>query len=167
MLAYTLAMKVWTKAGVRDVPRSERWEKRCACGLFIPFEYETCDDCLLKTAGASLVAVHIEGYGPLYKEEGVVLALRAALGAQAGCCGCICHVCASGHGTGAQPHTQACQDRVMGQLDVKRWSGAVYIRPTGRGWVGAEGDMPDIEDVMGLEESATYDMEITAKKKIP
>lgn len=30
------------------------------------------------------------------------------------CCGCCCHVCADGHGTGAQPHTQVCLER-MGQ----------------------------------------------------
>lgn len=30
------------------------------------------------------------------------------------CCGCICHVCANGHGTGQHPHTVACHERVLG-----------------------------------------------------
>lgn len=27
------------------------------------------------------------------------------------CCGCTCHVCREGHGTGDQPHSQECKDR--------------------------------------------------------
>jgi len=31
---------------VRVSPRSERWEKKCACGSYIPDEYTKCDFCV-------------------------------------------------------------------------------------------------------------------------
>jgi len=62
--------------------KHKRWTKQCACGLFMPDEYDLCDQCVLRHYGLGLKGRHDHcdqlGLGPtLFEEKDVVEALRA------------------------------------------------------------------------------------------
>lgn len=61
--------------------KQKRWTNQCACGHYMPDEYDRCDQCLLAAYGLNLAiydSLDQRGYVPLHKESDVLRALRKA-----------------------------------------------------------------------------------------